>query len=254
MTAALCALMALSAVGFASAAGEGPVTVQVGNLKFTADGHFTPKALPKKTPAPIALKVSGKIGTTDGSHPPALKTVEIETDKNGFINVKGIPACKGGQLQSRDTKAAEKACGDAIMGTGKTTVEVAFPEQKPIPVSSKLLLVNGGVSGGTTTLYVHAYFNAPITGAIVTTVKVKKHKNGRYGLKSIATIPKIAGGAGSVTSFNLTVDRNVKVGRKTYHPLTAKCTDGKLQAQALAKFADGTQAKTEFVRACTPKG
>lgn len=254
LTAALCALMALTAVGFASAAGEGPVTVQVGNLKFTADGHFTPKALSKKTPAPISLQASGKIATTDGSHPPALKTVEVETDKNGFINVKGIPTCKGGQLQSRDTKAAEGACGDAIIGTGQTTVEVAFPEQNPIPVSSKLLVVNGGFSGGTTTLYIHAYFNAPITGAIVTTVKVKKHANGRYGLKSVATIPKIAGGAGSVTSFNLTIDRNVKVGGKTYHPLTAKCTDGKLQAQALAKFADGTQAKAEFVRACTPKG
>jgi hypothetical protein len=254
LTAALCALTALTAVGFASAAGEGPVTVQVGNLSFTADGHFTPKALSKKTPAPITLAVSGKIGTTDGTHPPALKTVEVETDKNGFIDVKGIPTCKGGQLQSRDTKAAEGACGDAIIGKGQTTVEVEFPEQKPINVSSKLLVVNGGFSGGTTTLYIHAYFNAPITGAIVTTVKVKKHVNGRYGLKSIATIPKIAGGAGSVTSFNLTVDRNVKVGGKTYHPLTAKCTDGKLQAQALAKFADGTQAKTEFVRACTPKG
>ena len=254
LTAALCALVALTAVGFASAAGEGPVTVQVGNLKFTADGHFSPKALSKKTPAPISLQASGKIATTDGSHPPALTTVELETDKNGFINVKGIPTCKGGQLQSRDTKAAEAACGDAIIGTGTTTVEVAFPEQKPIPVSSKLLVVNGGFSGGTTTLYIHAYFNAPITGAIVTTVKVKKHVSGRYGLKSIATIPKIAGGAGSVTSFNLTINRNVKVGGKTYHPLTAKCTDGKLQAQALAKFADGTQAKTEFVRACTPKG
>jgi hypothetical protein len=254
LTAALCALMALTAVGFASAAGEGPVTVQVGNLKFTADGHFSPKALSKKTPAPISLQASGKIGTIDGTHPPALKSVELETDKNGFINVKGIPTCKSGELQSRDTKAAEAACGDAIIGKGTTTVEVEFPEQAPINVSSKLLVVNGGFSGGKTTLYIHAYFNAPITGAIVTTVKVQKHVSGRYGLKSIATIPKIAGGAGSVTSFNLTVDRNVKVGGKTYHPLTAKCTDGKLQAQALAKFSDGTQAKTEFVRACTPKG
>lgn len=254
LTAALCALMALTAVGFASAAGEGPVTVQVGNLKFTADGHFTPKVLSKKSPEPIALQVSGKIATTDGSHPPALKTVELETDKNGFVNVKGIPKCSSGQLQSRDTKAAEAACGKAIIGKGQTTVEVAFPEQKPIPVSSKLLVVNGGFSGGTTTLYIHAYFNAPITGAIVTTVKIKKHPNGRYGMKSIATIPKIAGGAGSVTSFNLTINKTVKVGGKSLHPLTAKCTDGKLQAQALAKFSDGTQAKAEFIRGCTPKG
>jgi hypothetical protein len=255
LTAALCALMALTAVGFASAAGEGPVTVQVGNLKFTADGHFTPKALSKKTPAPISLQASGKIATTDGSHPPALKSVELETDKNGFIDVKGIPVCKGGQLQSRDTKAAEAACGSAIIGKGQTTVEVQFPEQAPIDVSSKLLVVNGGFSGGTTTLYIHAYFNAPITGAIVTTVKIKNKKNGRYGTYSVASIPKIAGGAGSVKTFQLTVDKDVKgAGGKMYHPISAKCTDGKLQVRGEAKFADGTKAATEVIRSCTPKG
>jgi hypothetical protein len=255
LTAAICAALAVGAVGFASAAGEGPVTVQVGNLIFEADGGFTPKALSKKAPEPIALKVEGKIKTTDGSHPPALKEVIIEGDKNAVVNSKGIPTCSGGQLQSRDTKAAEAACGPAIIGTGKTTVEVAFPEQKPIPVQSKLLLINGGSSGGTTTWYVHAYFNAPITGAIVTTVKIKNHRHGRFGTLSVASIPKIAGGAGSVTSFQLTVDKNVKgTGGKTYHPIMAKCTDGKLQVHGEAKFADGTKAAAEVIRSCTPKG
>jgi hypothetical protein len=254
LTAALCAAMALSAVGFASAAGEGPVTVQVGNLTFVADGGFTPKALSKKTLEPIALDVEGEIKTTDGSHPPALKEVIIWGDKNATVNAKGIPTCPGGQLQSRDTKAAEAACGDAIIGEGLTTVEVQFPEQAPILVKSKLLLVNGGTSGGTTTWYVHAYFNAPITGAIVTTVKIQNKKKGRYGTYSVASVPKIAGGAGSVRSFELTIDKDVKVGNKTYHPITAKCTDGKLQVQGEAKFADGTKASAEVVRGCTPKG
>jgi hypothetical protein len=254
LTAALCAAMALSAVGFASAAGEGPVTVQVGNLTFVADGGFTPKALSKKTPEPIALNVEGEIKTTDGSHPPALKEVIIWGDKNATVDSKGIPTCSGGQLQSRDTTAAEGACGDAIIGEGDTTVEVAFPEQKPILVKSKLLLINGGSSGGTTTWYVHAYFNAPITGAIVTTVKIKNKKKGRYGTYSVASIPKIAGGAGSVRDFQLTIDKDVKVGGKTFHPIMAKCTDGKLQVQGEAKFADGTKASAEVVRSCTPKG
>jgi hypothetical protein len=255
LTVALCAAVALTAVGFASAAGEGPVTVQVGNLKVTADGGFSPKALSKKTPEPISLQIEGKIATTDGTHPPALKEVIIEGDKNAVVNSKGIPTCSSGQLQSRDTKAAEAACGKAILGTGTTTVEVAFPEQKPIPVTSKLLLINGGSSGGTTTWYVHAYFNAPITGAIVTTVKIKKHAHGRYGTLSVASIPKIAGGSGSVTSFQLTINRNVKgTGGKTYHPIMAKCTDGKLQVHGEAVFADGTKAATEVIRGCTSKG
>jgi hypothetical protein len=244
LTMALGALIAVSLVGVATGANT-PVVVQQGNLKFTFNGGFSPSTLPKKTMAPISLQASGKIETLDGTHPPALKEVLIETDKNGAINTKGIPVCKSGQLQARDTKAAEKACGKSIIGTGQTTVEVQFPEQRPIDVNSKLLVLNGGTSGGKTTLYIHAYFSAPVTGAIVTTVKIKKVKNGRYGLKSVATIPKIANGSGSVKSFNLTINKK--------GVLTAKCPDGKLQANATSIFADGTKASAAIVRTCKGK-
>jgi hypothetical protein len=242
LTMALAALIAVSVAGLATGA-EKPVTVEAGNLKFTFNGGFKPNKLPKKKLAPITLTASGKIQTKDGSHPPALKEVVVETDKNGAINVKGLPKCTSGKLQSRDTGAAEKACPKAIIGTGQTTVGVKFPEQPEIDVDSKLLVFNGGFSGGTTTLYIHAYFSAPVTGAIVTTLKIKKHPNGRYGLKTVATIPKIAGGSGSVKTFNLTINKK--------GVLTAKCPDGKLQAKAAAKFDDGTVAKATIIRTCT---
>jgi hypothetical protein len=242
LTMALGALMAVSVAGIATGADD-PVTVESGNLKFTFDGGFKPNKLPKKKFAPITLQASGVIETKDGSHPPALKQVILETDKNGAINVKGIPVCKSGQLQSRDTKGAEKACGKAKIGAGKTKVQIQFPEQKPIPVESKLLVFNGGKSGATTTLFIHAYITVPTPAAIVTTVKIKKVKNGRYGLKSVATIPKIAGGSGSVQTFSL------NVGKKSV--LTARCPDGKLQAKAAAKFADGTNVKATILRTCT---
>jgi len=239
---ALAALISVSLAGIATGAGS-PVTVEAGNLRVTFDGDFSPQKLPKKKFAPISLTASGKIETKDGTHPPALKEVVLETDKNGAINVKGIKPCKSGQLQSRDTAAAKKACPKSIIGKGKTTVEVQFPEQKPIDVSSELLVFSGGTSGGKTTLYIHAYFSAPVTGAIVTTVKIKKIKNGRYGLKSVATIPKIAGGSGSVKTFSL------KINRKGV--LSAKCPDGKLQVHGTAVFADGTKAAATIPRTCT---
>jgi hypothetical protein len=241
LTMAVAALIAVSVAGIAT--GAKPVVVEAGNLKVTVNGEFIPTKLPKNKLAPIQLKASGKIETKDGTHPPALKEVILKTDKNGAINVKGLPKCKSGQLQSRDTKAAEKACKSAIIGTGQTTVEVEFPEQRPIDVNSKLLVFNGGFSGGTTTLYIHAYFSAPVTGAIVTTVKVKKKQQGRYGLSSVATIPKIAGGSGSVKSFNLAITKK--------GVLTAKCPDGKLQAHATSVFADGTKAAATIIRTCT---
>lgn len=245
LTMALVGLIAVSAAGVASAAGgEKPVTAEAGNIRFTFNGGFTPTKLPKNKLAPIVLTASGKIETKDGTHPPALKTVEVESDKNGTINTKGVPVCKSGQLQSRDTKAAEKVCGKSIIGTGTTQVEIAFPEQKPIPVTSKLLVFNGGTAGGKTTLFIHAYITVPTPAAIVTTVKIKKIHHGRYGLLSVASIPKIAGGSGSVKSFSLKVGNKKKV-------LAAKCPDGKLQAHATAIFADGTKASAGIVRTCT---
>ncbi|MDQ3724339.1 MAG: hypothetical protein M3335_00370 [Actinomycetota bacterium] len=242
LTMALAALIAVSVAGIATGANK-PETVEVGNLVFTFNGGFKPDKLPKKKMAPIKLQASGAISTKDGSHPPALKQVILETDKNGAVNVKGIPVCKSGQLQSRDTKGAEKACKSAIIGKGTTKVDIKFPEQPTIPVQSKLLVFNGGKSGATTTLFIHAYITVPTPAAIVTTVKIKKVNNGRYGLKSVATIPKIAGGSGSVRTFSLTV------GKKSV--LTAKCPDGKLQANATAMLADGTKASATIIRPCT---
>jgi len=241
LTMALGALIALTVAGIATA--EKPVKVRAGNLELTFNGGFTPKALPKTKFAPITLNVSGKIRTVDGSHPPAMKEFVLETDKNGAINLKGLPVCKASQLQSQDTKHAEAICKDAIIGSGRAIASIAFPEQQPIPADSKIIAFNGGFSGGTSTIYIHAYLTVPTPAAIVTTVKIKKSG---FGLKSVASIPKIAGGSGSVTDFNLTINKK--------GVLSAKCPNGKIQAKGQAVFSDGTRASAEVIRTCTPKG
>jgi len=253
MTMALGALIAVTVAGIASA-GNKPVTVTAGNLRLTFNGGFSPSTLPKKKLAPISLSASGKIATLDGSHPPALKEFVLETDKNGSVQVQGVPKCTAGKLQSQDTAHAEKICKSAIIGKGTTNVEIAFPEQKPIPVTSKLLVFNGGTSGGTTTFYIHAYITVPTPAAIVTTVKIKKIHKGRFGTLSVASVPKIAGGSGSVTSFSLVVNHKYTYKGKKLSVLNAKCPDGKLQAHGTAIFSDGTRASAEIIRTCTGKG
>jgi hypothetical protein len=243
ITMALGALIALTVAGIATA--EKPVKVRAGNLELTFNGGFTPKTLSKTKLTPISLNVSGKLKTVDGTHPPALNEFIVETDKNGAIDVKGLPVCTASKLQSQDTKHAEAICKSAIIGSGQAKAEIAFPEQAPIPATSKIIAFNGGFKGGVTTLYIHAYLTVPTPAAIVTTVKVKKIHAGRYGLKSVASIPKIAGGSGSVVDFNLTINKK--------GVLLAKCPDGKLQARGEAKFSDGTVAKAEVLRTCTGK-
>ena len=62
-----------------------------------------PTALPKHTLAPITLEVGGAMATDDGSIPPALKEVIVDTDKNGVVNAKGLAVCKASKLQSTTT-------------------------------------------------------------------------------------------------------------------------------------------------------
>jgi len=244
------ALLAVAAVGIAGAAGgETPVTVKVGNLELTANGGFSPTTISKTKQTPIELKASGEVNEADNSHPPAVRELIIEGDKNAEVHVKGIPTCKSGQIQATDTAAAEKACKSAIIGEGTTTAQVAFAEQKPINVNAKLLLFNGGEKGGKITWFAHAYFSNPISGAIVTTVTITKHKNGRFGTLAVAKIPQITGGSGSIISFNLKIKKNVA----GVNPISAKCSDGKLKVHVQAKFEDGTKAETEVIRACTGK-
>lgn len=243
--AAVFAVVALAGLAVVGSVFAKPQKVVVGNIEVEYDGGFSPKAMPKNKLTPISFFLWSKIRTLDGKHPPAIKEFKLEGDKNVQIDVKGVPTCTSGQLQSQTTAAARKVCGPAIVGSGTTEVEVQFPEQPPIDVKSELLAFNGGFKGGVTTLYIHAYLTAPVTAAIVTTVKIKKVKKGRYGTESTALVPKIAGGAGSVTYFKLKFEKGILFG---------KCPDGKLQAHGTAVFADNTKASATVIRPCTPKG
>jgi hypothetical protein len=245
-------LLALAAL----AAAEKPVTVKAGDLVFTANGGVTPKALSKTKQEPIALTVQGKIAKADGTHPPALIETIIDTDKAGTIDARGVPTCKQGQLEAQTTDAARRVCKDAVVGTGTTDVEVLFPEQRPIPIHSQLTAFNGGTAGGKTTIFVHAFLTSPIAAAIVTTVKVSKEHKGPYGIHSVALVPKIANGSGSVKAFSLTFPKKLFAYKGKKHGyLLAKCDDGSFVAQAEVKFLDGTKlGPAKITRACTPKG
>jgi len=243
LTMALGALIALTVASIAGA--EKPVKVRAGNLELTFNGGLTPKAVSKTKLTPVTLNVSGKIRTVDGTHPAAMKEFDLEADKNTGVDVTGLPVCKASQLQSQDTKHAEAICKSAIIGSGRAIASIAFPEQAPIPADSKIIAFNGGVQGGVTTFYIHAYLTVPTPAAIVSTVKIKKIHNGRYGIGSVTTIPKIAGGSGSVTDFNLTINKKGVI--------LAKCPDGKIQAHGTAVFTDGTRASAEVIRTCTGK-
>lgn len=230
-----------------AATAEKPVRVVSGNIETIFNGGFSPKTLSKKKLTPISFWISGELKTLNGEQVPPMKEFVLEGDKNASISVKGIPVCNPGKLQSTTSAAARKACGKTLIGSGKAKADIDFEEQPTIPVTSELLAFNGGFRGGVTTIYLHAYITVPTPAAIITPVKVKRVKNGRFGLKSVAMIPKIAGGNGSVTFFKLQLKKGI---------LSAKCPDGRLHARGSAVFktTPPTSLKGAVVRPCVGKG
>lgn len=242
----------LLTVGLATAAK--PTVVRAGSLVLKLNGGVAPKRLPKNRLAPIKLRISGNISTVDGSHPPAAKFVIADFDKHGRVNARGLTVCRGGQLEARTTAAARAACRKAIVGSGKTTVRVEFPEQQPFFSTGPLVLFNGGVKRGVTTMYIHAYVNVPAPTAIVTPVKIRKIRKGRFGTRAIARIPRIAGGSGSLIRFNMAIKRTFKYRGKQQSYLLARCANGRFFAHGDIAFVGGPRIGGTVVRACRSRG
>ncbi len=252
------ALSAALAIGVAAIASAASVTVRAGNLILTFGGTVSPKAMPKKNYVPVKTNIFGKIKTTDGTHPSALREVVVDIDKDVKINAKGFPACSAQKLNARNSNAARKVCGKSILGQGISHVEIEFAEQKPIIVTSPLTVFNGGESGGKVKLLIHIFITVPVPAAVVTEVTIQRKGT---GIHSIAKVPRVAGGAGSAIDFSFKLEPK-KNGKKSF--FEARCPDGKFKTSTpkvlFKNEADtpGVPAQTVLkgglVVPCTPKG
>jgi hypothetical protein len=110
--------MAALALSMASVASGKWDIVRAGNLVFGDNGGISPETLPRHGFAPATARIIGKVGTVDGTHPPALTHLEADIDKTIRVDALGLPTCRLNQLQARSTADAKQACGDAVIGSG----------------------------------------------------------------------------------------------------------------------------------------
>ncbi|HEY6730299.1 MAG TPA: hypothetical protein VI039_04655 [Solirubrobacterales bacterium] len=250
---ALAAGLALIFATFALASSNRKVWC-AGNICVTDDGGISPSKLPRHGKAPVTARLNAEISTRDGSHPPPFEAMDLEVEKTIGIDAVGLPTCRKGEIVARTSAEAKRACADAIVGSGEAEVEVAFPEQAPFRSTGPLVLFNGGVQGPTTTLFLHAYVNVPAPTAIVVKATVTRIHRGRFGLHILAKVPKIAGGAGSVTNFNLKVGRRFTYEGKRKSFLVAGCPTGTWLTKGDARFGDGTRLSILHAFPCVPVG
>lgn len=227
------------------------IKLRAANLVITTDGGFSPTTLPKKGFAPIKLHGYGKIETEDGSPPPVLETLTIWFDKNGEVETEGLPRCTPAKLAATTTSQARKLCPGAIVGKGFGKAVVIFPEQAPIPASSPITLFNAAPKNGNPVVLAHAHLTVPGPTTFVVPIEIERVNAGRYGFKTVAKIPKIAGGSGIPLYGQITVNRKWTYKGRTLSFANAGCPDGRLQAKIETKFKDGTKLNGSVFKRCT---
>ncbi len=243
---ALCTvLLTLTATATALA-----VSAQAGKVVIEIEGGISPTRLAKKTPTPITLKINGAIKTTDGSHVPALKTLDLEFDKHGTIYTKGLPTCNPSKLQATTTAAALKACPGSLVGKGEVTAEIALPEQAPFNASGPLLIFNGPPQGAKPVLVMQVYAHVPAATTFVTEGVIGR-AHGLYGTSTLIKIPTIVAGQGSLTSFSATVHKTWTYKGQKKSLLYATCPSGHLVAHGAFTFVEGTTIAGDLDKPCT---
>jgi hypothetical protein len=250
-TAVPTAIALLCVVGVAAATGMSAV-VGSGNLEMTFGERFVPKALSRTAPTPIVLRLWSQIKSTDDSPPPALSELVFDADRSSAIDVRGLPTCSSGHRDIREPGPI-KGCTDTIVGAGMISFDIQFPEEAPIPTKAKLVIYNGGVKAGVTTLHARAFLVRPITTAVVMTIRIEEIRESRFASRTTVTVPKIANGAGSLTSFSVKLGRTFTRDGKRVSLLTAKCPTGRIYTRAGANFVDGRSIQSPLVRDCTPR-
>lgn len=229
---------------------------QKGNLRVAVDGDFAPQALPRNGEAPISVQVGGRIFTVDGGELPQLKTMRIEFNRSGHMQVAGLPTCSGAKIRIASSVRALRACRPALLGTGSFEANVVLAGQEPYATKGRLLLFNTR-SKGRPALIGHIYAAKPFATSFLIPFRVGKGGRGAYGTTITASLPQALGSWGYVTAIELKLSRTYRHRGERRSFLSAGCPAPKgfpgalfPLARASFGFTGGTALSAILVRSC----
>jgi hypothetical protein len=195
------AALLLGVAAYATAA-----TVQSEGLRITVLSQLKPYKLPKKTPAPIAVFVAGHLQSTTGGVPPQLQKLQIDVNRHGLLQSKGLPACRIPEVQPASTQRALANCEDALIGSGQFWANIVLPDQGAYRTQGRLLIFNGR-EGKRPVLLAHIYTSHPFNTSFVIPFSIKHISKGAYGTRLQASLPHALGTWGYLDRIKLTLRR-----------------------------------------------
>jgi hypothetical protein len=230
---------------------------QGGGLRVTFDADFAPRSLPRDRPAPVKIEVHGAIATTDGSHPPPLRWLEIELHRSGRLFTRGLPVCSAPILQSTSSEGALQRCRSARVGRGSFRADVALGGEKEIVATGTILAFNSR-RRGRLAMVLHLFAAVPVRFTLVVPLAIGQRKEGQFGTVLRAKIPKLGGGLGSITEVDLKIGRQYSFGGKRRSYVSAACGAPAGLSAAVFPFARGSfrfearrQIRTTLIRGCS---
>ena len=226
----------------------------IGNIVVVTDGGFSPTTLPKHGYAPIKLHGYGKISTTDGKPPPILETLTLWFDKHGAVVDQGpadLPARPAGGDDHRgrpQATAAARSSARASAPRSSTSPNRgrSWPPRRSRSSTARRSTATRPCSPTPTS-------SVPAPTTYIVPVEIQKVHDGRYGFKTEAKIPRIAGGAGDAALRQADDRPRMDLQGQALSYANAECADGQLQGKGQFKFKDGTLLEGTLIKACTGK-
>jgi hypothetical protein len=240
-----CTLAALLAAGAQGA------LVEIDNLVLHADGGFQPQTLPRHGYAPIRFEGHVGIAAKSGGRPSPLRQAIVEFDRDGRLDVAGLPTCPPERIAAASTAEARRLCKGAIVGSGKVEALIAL-ESGLVRASSPLSVFNGPPENGHPTVVLHARTTVPGTQTYAILVPLERRR-GEFRWRATLEVPPIAAGLGAITGIQIRIGRRFSAGGKRRSYVSARCSDGILRTHGRFSFEDGTIIDGSVEKFCRAK-
>lgn len=246
----------LATVLFFGAALANAELVERGNLFVRFSGGIEPTNLPRHANAPISVRVDGTVRVLSGERPPALRFISIAINRGGRIETKGLPICRRSRIEASSSEQALRTCGNALVGTGRYSAGVAFPEQNTFPISGRILAFNTVIDGARAIL-AHVYGRNPYPSSRTFVFHIRR-SGGTYGTVLTAALPAALNRNGYLKRIVLNLKRNYVYRGRQHSYLTAACgapaglTVGVFPFVKVGMtFDDGRRLASTLIRTCT---
>jgi hypothetical protein len=224
-----CAVLAEGAFGSAM--------VETREIRLKLNADFQPLDLPVHSFAPVRFEGYLDITRPGGGAPPTLQQVVVDFDRDGRLDVAGLPTCAPERIAAASVEEARRLCKSAIVGTGKIEALVSLPSG-PVPTGSALTLFNGPRQEGHPTVIIHARINVPATQTYVFVVPIEK-RPGEFRYRATLNVPPLAGGLGAITHIDVKIGRRYTAGGVKRSYVAARCSDHILRSHGVFTFTNG---------------